>query len=175
MGEDVGQNLQSKSRSKNSESLSCEKEGHFLKFPLMSICVSAASSTYCRVIIHFQGLFSRQGKGNTRCLIHFCGLSLFLSALSPSNSIPSAVSLSCYVLQLSAACGVFYHEPVPLGVCDISLGESCGCNETKWMENAGAMWKCWTQISPSPFVFLNVTFMNVIANTYSLMLRYSNA
>ena len=84
-----------------SESLSCGKEGRFLKFPLMSICVSAASFTYCRVIIHFQGLFSCQGKGNARCLIHFCSLSLshkFLSTLYPSNQIPSAVSLSSYFL-----------------------------------------------------------------------------
>lgn len=95
IGKDVGQNLQSKSHSKNRNYwvMQLPKEGPFPKLALKSVCTSAASNRW--VIIHSEWLFSCQGKGgkkNPLCFIHsvVC-LARFTFAKYLSCEIPSDV------------------------------------------------------------------------------------
>lgn len=122
MGKDVGQNLQSKSHSKNRRNwvTQLQKEGPFLK---LSFDVCLCERRFFQLLLgHYsvRRTFLLPGEGNTPCLIH-SALCLSLANSCPLRIHQKFPQLFFFwaisdVLQLSAACGVFLRETVPLGI-----------------------------------------------------------
>lgn len=140
-GKDVGQNLQSKSHSKNRRKWVTQlwKEGHFLKLSLWCLFVWAPLLS-----VTVGSLFSSKdfspAKGREHSMPYsFCSLSLsceFLSAPYPSNKIPSAVFLFSYFRCPSTFSCMWIFFSGPGNFWYYSASETW-FYDAKWIRNTG--------------------------------------
>lgn len=126
MGKDVGQNLQSKSRSKNRRNwlTQLQKEGPFLKLRF-DVCLCERS--FSQLLSGRYSLlrtFLLPREGNTPCLIHPV-VCLFRANTGPfcihEIKSPQLFLLSASLMSFNSQLrGGFLHETKPPGICDLT-------------------------------------------------------